>query len=103
MSVKRVKKEARVAYIACREGCCCAVVLRGGELIDWAGCAEASHIADLLCSSSVAGETRMAARCGDAPLPHCMLEVGDAEGCRMASSLVERILRLGGGCVEGSA
>ncbi len=99
---RAAKREARVAYLACSGDCCCAVVLRGAELIDWAGCANRDRIATLLCSSSISGETRLVARCGDAPLPDCFSEINDDSGCSLARGLVERILRLGGGCREGS-
>ncbi len=89
-----MKREARILYIACIGDCCCGVVLRGSRLIDWAFCAPRGKVGEIFCSSSVSGETRYYTACGDTVEVTCAQRVDSTEGCRLAFSVVETLLRL---------
>lgn len=94
-----MKREARILYVHCASDCCCGVVLRGSRLIDWAFCAPREKVSDVFCSSSVAGETRYYRVCrGENVAVSCAEPIGLTEGCSLASSLVEILLRLKRGC-----
>ena len=94
-----MKPEARILYVACIIDCCCGVVLRGSRLIDWAFCAPRGRTPDVFCSSSVAGETRYYRICGEENIViNCAEPVSLNDGCSLAGSLVETLLRLKRGC-----